>query len=93
MSPIENHAQDEDIILDCDVPTMINSDNDDELVEVVDDNSDDHEILKENPKVYNRNRRRSLPRSLRRNRKKPIPQSRTTYDFSNCEPEPPIKDK
>ena len=93
MSITENHAQDEDIILNCDVPTTIDSDNDDELVEVVDENSDDHEILKENPKIYNRNRQRSLPRSLRRSRKKPIPQSRTTYDFSNCEPEPPIKDK
>ena len=94
MSPTKNHAQDEDIILDCDVPTMINSDND-ELVEVIDENSDDHEILKENPKAYNRNRRRSLPRlgSLRRSRTKPIPQSRTTYDFNNCVSELPIKDK
>ena len=93
MSPTENHAQDEDIILDCDVPTTIDSDNDDKLVEVVDENSDDHEILKENPRVHNINRRRSLPRSLRRSRKKPIPQSRTTYDFNNCESELPVKDK
>ena len=92
--PTENHAQDEDIILDCDDPTTIISDNDDELVEIIDENSEDHDIDKEKSNTNNKHRRQSLPR-LRSfgNRKKPIPQSRTTYDLNNCESEPPIQDK
>ena len=83
-----NESQDEDMLV-CDDSTIMMSisDNDEELVEeileVEDTNSD------ENKKTHQiHHRRQSLPKPMLSNKNnKAFPQSKTTFDFKNCEPQ------
>ena len=92
MSKLEsnNQAQEDEDMLVCDESAIMMSisDNNEDLVEEILEDKDTTNFDENKKTRQIHERRQSLPKAMLSNKNnEAIPQSKTTYDFKNCEPQ------